>query len=134
MSILRKQALLTILAFGSISLPSCEKANFPIGDDDRTKTEMRIAKVNQALQVFYFDTGRYPKTDMGLNSLMFQPDALKGWKGPYIRNKDDLLDTWNRPLIYNSPVKNGLYKIISLGKDGLPGGEGENADITNTIR
>jgi general secretion pathway protein G len=43
------------------------------------------------------------------------------------------MDPWNSPYLYASPGElhaNG-YDIVTLGADGQPGGEGEDADITN---
>jgi general secretion pathway protein G len=53
------------------------------------------------------------------------------WSGPYLR-KDVPLDPWGKPYIYKTPgEKGGDFDLLSLGKDGQPGGTGENADITN---
>ena len=38
-------------------------------------------------------------------------------------------DAWGGRLIYFSPLGDSDYVIISLGADGRPGGEGEDADI-----
>jgi general secretion pathway protein G len=44
--------------------------------------------------------------------------------------KDIPLDPWNRPYVYKFPGEHGDEPdIISYGADGLPGGDGENADI-----
>jgi general secretion pathway protein G len=40
-------------------------------------------------------------------------------------------DPWGKPYKYTSPAANGGAEIVSLGADGAPGGEGENADIRN---
>ena len=41
------------------------------------------------------------------------------------------MDPWGRPYLYLSPGENRDVDIYSLGADGLPGGEGQNADIGN---
>jgi general secretion pathway protein G len=41
------------------------------------------------------------------------------------------MDPWGNPYIYKFPGEHGDYDLISLGKDGQPGGEGEAADIPN---
>ena len=38
-------------------------------------------------------------------------------------------DPWGKPYRYQSA--NGVVEIVSLGADGAPGGEGENADVRN---
>jgi hypothetical protein len=42
-------------------------------------------------------------------------------------------DGWHRPLIYRIEEDN-FVTLLSLGKDGQPGGTGENADIQTTYR
>jgi len=41
------------------------------------------------------------------------------------------LDPWDKAYVYKYPGERGDYDIISFGKDGQPGGTGENADISN---
>ena len=57
------------------------------------------------------------------------PNEAK-WSGPYLR-KDIPLDPWGRAYVYKFPGEKGDYDLFSYGKDGQPGGTGENADITN---
>ena len=53
------------------------------------------------------------------------------WAGPYLQ-QDIQPDQWNRPLLYKYPGEHGDEpEIVSLGADGQPGGEGENADIVS---
>lgn len=40
-------------------------------------------------------------------------------------------DPWKNPYVYEPGVGAQPYRVISYGKDGAPGGEGENADIDN---
>ena len=40
-------------------------------------------------------------------------------------------DPWGNNYIYNYPGTHGKYDLLSYGKDGEPGGEGEDADITS---
>jgi general secretion pathway protein G len=42
-------------------------------------------------------------------------------------------DPWNNPYQYVSPGPNGRdYEITSYGRDGKPGGEGYDADISTS--
>ena len=54
------------------------------------------------------------------------------WRGPYLR-KDVPNDPWGRPYIYRFPGERNAanYDLSSLGRDGRPGGTGEDADIGN---
>jgi general secretion pathway protein G len=42
------------------------------------------------------------------------------------------LDPWGNPYFYVPPSGNQPYRVGSYGKDGQPGGEGEDADIDNS--
>jgi general secretion pathway protein G len=41
------------------------------------------------------------------------------------------VDPWGRPYIYKAPGTKGDFDVVSLGRDGRPGGTGEDADIVN---
>ena len=51
---------------------------------------------------------------------------------PYL-SKQLASDPWGRPYLYMSPgrVNPTTYDLYTLGRDGKPGGEGEDADITS---
>lgn len=94
----------------------------------------QIEMLGAALDAYRLDLGRYPSTDEGLTSLTTPPAKPRtgSWRGPYLR-KSVPLDPWNNPYVYKSPGvanPNG-YDLLSLGANGAPGGEGENADITS---
>ena len=78
--------------------------------------------------------GRSPlDSSQGLESLKTNPGNLRNPSkyptGGYI-NKIPV-DPWGNNYVYNFPGQYGEYDIVSLGADGQPGGEGENADIGN---
>ena len=56
--------------------------------------------------------------------------ALNGRYGPYLK-KGVPQDPWGRVYQYRSPGSKADYEILSLGKDGQPGGTGDNADISS---
>jgi len=56
---------------------------------------------------------------------------MPNWAGPYLP-KDVPMDPWGRPYEYKYPGEHGEDPdIISLGADGQPGGDGNNADIVS---
>ncbi|MOA50729.1 Type II secretion system protein G precursor [compost metagenome] len=61
---------------------------------------------------------------------MAAPSDETRWSGPYLQKKVPQ-DPWGRNYIYRQPGENGEYDLLSMGKDGQPGGEGENAEITS---
>lgn len=85
-----------------------------------------------ALDSYYMDAGTYPTQEQGLDALWIKPESSpepKNWSGPYI-SKSVPKDPWGNDYHYINPGENNLpYGIISYGKDGLEGGDGNNADI-----
>lgn len=106
-----------------------------VGDAHVTAARTQIETIAVALDAYRLDTGAYPTTDEGLSALRVRPvlaGVALGWRGPYLR-KTVPLDPWGRPYLYRSPGSYNpeSYDLYTLGRDGLAGGEGENADITS---
>ena len=98
---------------------------------DIAKSKMAI--VENALGRFYFDCGRMPSQDEGLDALLTAPaDLEEKWAGPYLK-RSELLDPWDNPYLYveEGTINAGSYDLISYGADGQDGGEGDNEDIYN---
>jgi len=90
------------------------------------KTQME--NFESALDAYFIDTGSYPTEEQGLEALRTDPAGVKHWLGPYLK-KEIPKDPWGNPYIYHEPAQNGPYEIISYGKDGAQGGDGDNKDI-----
>jgi general secretion pathway protein G len=101
-----------------------------LGKAEVKAARAQIDALDKALDQYRLDVGRYPNTEQGLNALMVKPAAISKWAGPYLK-KEVPLDPWGKPYIYKSPGEHGEYDLSSLGRDGRPGGSGEDADITN---
>ena len=95
---------------------------------DKAKAEM--PQIMQALKMYKLDNGRYPTQEQGLAALRTKPASNPvppNWRG-YLER--DAIDPWGNPYQYLIPGSNGQeLDIISLGRDGQPGGEGLDADI-----
>jgi general secretion pathway protein G len=93
----------------------------------------QVAELESAVERFYIHMDRYPTTEEGLKVLVDPPagDASKQWRGPYIKQLRN--DPWGNPYQYVCPGTHHptSYDIWSRGKDGVDGGEGDNADIGN---
>lgn len=103
-------------------LPSQDKAMV-------TKARADIATLEQAIEMYRLDNLSYP-TDGDLNVLVNPPagsQAGRYRRGGYIKSLPK--DPWGRPYQLAVPGRSGPFDIYSLGADGAPGGEGENADI-----
>ena len=99
------------------------------------KSEINVARAQldalaKALDQYRIDTGRYPSAELGLEALVTRPTNEPKWNGPYLR-KAVPLDPWGKPYVYRIPGEKAEFDLISLGKDGQPGGSGDNADIVH---
>ena len=103
---------------------------FPkLGKGKQSAAKAQIELLGQALDQYRLDVGRYPTTQEGLNALNVNPGADR-WQGPYLK-KELPQDPWGRSYLYQYPGNHGEYDLYSLGLDGAPGGEGEDADIVS---
>jgi len=101
-----------------------------VGKSEVATAKAQIDALEKALDQYRLDTGRYPSGELGLNALVNKPASETKWNGPYLR-KAVPLDPWGKPYQYKIPGERGDYDLLSHGKDGQPGGTGENADLTN---
>jgi general secretion pathway protein G len=101
-----------------------------VGKSQVKTARAQINALEQALDQFRLDLGRYPTTEEGLNALMIDPAGEAGWSGPYLK-KAPPADPWGHAYNYRAPGEHGEMDLFSYGKDGRPGGDGENGDIAN---
>lgn len=101
-----------------------------IGKSEVKAARAQIDGLEKALDQYRLDLGRYPTTEQGLAALNERPANEAKWAGPYLK-KAVPNDPWGKPYQYKSPGEHGEYDLFSFGKDGQPGGTGENEDITN---
>ena len=97
------------------------------------KIKADMAQTEKALEMYKFNELQYPTTSQGLDALVVPHSGLKNPllypEGGYISSIP--LDPWGREYLYLSPGDYGEVDIYTLGADGLPGGEGQNADVGN---
>jgi general secretion pathway protein G len=101
-----------------------------VGKSQVKAARAQIDALEKALDQYRLDTGRYPVMEQGLAALITKPPNEPKWDGPYLK-KSVPADPWGTPYVYKIPGEHGEYDLVSLGKDGQPGGTGEAADITN---
>ena len=99
-----------------------------VGKSEVKVTRAQIESFGKALDQYRLDTGHYPTSEQGLQALNAKPADEPRWDGPYLK-KGVPLDPWGTAFTYKRPGTKGEYDIVSFGKDGVPGGEGEAADI-----
>jgi len=101
-----------------------------VGKSEVNVARAQIDALEKALDQYRLDIGRYPSSELGLKALVERPASEPKWSGPYLR-KDVPPDPWGKPYVYKVPGEKGEFDLLSYGKDGQPGGTGENADLTN---
>ena len=105
-----------------------------IGKTKADLTKAKMAIIENALNRFYIDCGGYPDDSEGLEVLVMPPTDMEDgkWRGPYLK-RSELLDFWDNPYIYvaEGEYNPGSFDLISLGADGMDGGEDDNMDIYN---
>ena len=123
--------LVILMVIGTIAVQ-----NFS-GQEDKAKvkaTRASFTTLENALERFKLDMGRYPTEEEGLAVLITAPEDDDGRWGPKYLKKDRYLqDAWGNDYVYTAPGPDGeAFQIVSLGADGAEGGEGKfNEDLSN---
>lgn len=86
------------------------------------KSEVQVARaqidaLEKAVDQYRLDNRRYPTSEEGLAAIQ-----------PYLK-KTLPNDPWGRAYLYRVPGERAEYEVFSYGRDGKPGGTGEDADI-----
>lgn len=100
-----------------------------LGTAKTDSAKIQIRNLESALELYFLDLGEYPTTEQGLAALSNAPEAAKTWNGPYLKNAADLKDPWGNTYRYKAPEGDQSFVVSSLGRDGKPGGEGEDRDL-----
>ena len=117
--------LLIVIVILGLLLSLVAPTMFSKVSSSQRKTAMaQMHMLATSLDTYRLDVGEYPPSLAELRS-----STKKNWDGPYLP-RDVPLDPWGNPYVYVVPGENGQpYTLKSYGKDGRPGGEGDNADI-----
>lgn len=105
-------------------------ANQIFGGQDQAKARLAQSQIQSLvgkIEQYQLDNSGAPAT---LEDLVRQPSGSRTWLGPYAK-ESELKDPWGRPFQYSTGGDVG-YEIVSLGKDGKPGGESVNRDIRSS--
>ncbi len=94
---------------------------------------IQVKSLRGSVENLRLDIGRYPSAQEGLSLLVAKPSdaAISArWRGPYLETDQVPLDPWGKPYQYSpNAANNQPFALYSFGKDGKPGGEGDDADI-----
>jgi general secretion pathway protein G len=97
-----------------------------LGKANTTKAKADIVSIAKAVEDYVIENnGRYPDSIEAL----IQEDE----KGESYLNKSTVpKDPWGNPYVYEPPTSGSRkFRVLSYGKDGVPGGDGDDADIDN---
>ncbi|NRA03516.1 MAG: type II secretion system major pseudopilin GspG [Myxococcales bacterium] len=101
-----------------------------------TLAATQLRQLEQALEMYRLDNGRYPSQNQGLEALVREPSSEPLPRnyppGGYVRT-DGIVDPWGVTYQYVTPGEHNSFSfdLLSYGPDSIAGGEGENADIVN---
>ena len=116
--------LMILALIGGLVLPSIIKT----GEGAKAKAvKSQVSRISMAVESYYLDTGSTPDS---LQQLIENTANDGGWNGPYIKTSA-LNDPWNNKFEFKSPGDHGEFDVSSMGADGRPGGEGNNADVNS---
>ena len=125
------ELLVVIVIIGLLAAYVGPKYFGQLGKSQVTIARAQIEAFEKSLDTYRLDVGRYPNSEEGLNALMTAPASAAGkWNGPYLK-KGIPPDPWGHPYLYRAPGTKAEYEIVSTGRDGQPGGSGEDADISS---
>ena len=124
------ELLVVLVVLGLLAGLVAPKYFSQLGKSEVKAARAQVEGLVKALDLYRLDTGHYPSTEQGLAALVTRPGNETKWGGPYLQ-KAVPGDPWGRQYAYVAPGEHGEYDVFSLGKDGQPGGDGENADIAS---
>lgn len=90
-----------------------------------TTTKAKMTNLKGVLDQFRMHHSKYPDS---LNQLMEPSERNMG--EPYVDDPDLMRDSWEQEFVYTK-LSSRKFEIVSLGADGLEGGEGPDRDISS---
>lgn len=132
----RRQAALTLIEvlsvvviLGMLAATLAVGFSGALGKGKRELARTAIGQIVAKLELYWMENGTWPG-EMGLNALT---DGQASPAAPYYLAPDRLVDPWGAPYYLVVPGPDGHpYEVVSYGADRMPGGDGENADLTST--
>jgi general secretion pathway protein G len=123
------EMLVVLVVIGLIAAVAIPQVMKLLGNAKAKAARIQLQTVENGLNYFQLDVGRFPSDGEGLKALVVAPANLSSWSGPYVRNEKQLRDPWGRSLIYKAEGDGKPYVLETLGADGEEGGSGDDADI-----
>jgi general secretion pathway protein G len=123
------EVLAVVVILGLLAATLARGLSSGIGKGRREVARTGIAQIVACLELYNLERHTWPDSSTGLAALS---EGAATPADAFYLGKDTLTDPWDRPFHYVRPGPDGLpFEVLSLGADGQPGGEGENADISS---
>lgn len=122
------ELLVVLVIIGLLAGLVAPKFFSQIGKSETQVARAQIDALEKALDAYRIDTGHYPTATQGLGALFSRPQDEARWAGPYLK-REVPNDPWGRAYVYRSPGTSGDFDLLTLGKDGQPGGDGDAQDV-----
>lgn len=129
--------LLVVILIISIlaTIVGIQVAHIP-GRAKRAAAKENISRFKVALEMYNAEQGNFPTQEQGLSALCRKPETppvpQDYPEGGYLESLDVPMDPWKKDYVYIVPGPEGKpYEIISYGRDGDEGGDGEDSDISS---
>ncbi len=123
------ELLVVLVILGLLAAVAGPRVIGYLGGARSDTARIQLAALEQALDLYRFDVGRYPTSEEGLGALIRQPSGNNRWNGPYIDGSAVPTDPWGNDYVYRMPGAKGVYDLYTLGADNRPGGTGESKPI-----
>ena len=120
MTLIEIMVVITILGLIAAAVAVNVVGQFTDAKIKQARTDLHT--IENCLDLYKIDKGRYPTTEEGLQSVVTAGKC-----------KAQLKDPWKHDYVYLYPgqLHTDSFDIKSYGSDGQPGGDGENGDIVN---
>jgi general secretion pathway protein G len=88
---------------------------------NKTRIQADIKSIQSSIKLYKGTMFRFPES---LEELIEEdPPFVEGGRLP--------TDPWGREYFYNPPSGGSEFEVGTYGMDGMPGGEGDDSDVTN---
>lgn len=124
------EVIVIVVIIGVLAAVIAPRLFSRVGQSRQSVARSNAATLANAVRLYFNDHGK-PEAGSTLSILWEKPPTLaEGAWEPYVESPEALIDPWGNPFILVIPgQKNFDFDIVSYGKDGQPGGDGEDADI-----
>lgn len=125
------EVIVIVVILGVIAAVIAPRLINRIGQSKQALAQSNAASLATGMKSFQIDHG-LPEPGATIRVLWERPSNVEEAKWePYVDNAEQLLDPWGREFVLVIPgEKNVDFDVISFGRDGQPGGDGEDADVT----